>query len=190
MNAVEQARGPVKQQFRAVDLSYMALFVTLIAICSWISIPSTVPFTLQTFGVFVSLLMLGGKRGTITVSVYLLLGAVGIPVFSGFSGGLGSLLGSTGGYLIGFLTMTLLYWALEGVIGKKKVMKILVLLLGLAICYAFGTLWFVTVYTSSTGSVGIMTALSWCVFPYIIPDVAKLVLAFCVADRLKAYVQL
>ena len=86
----------------ARNLSRVALFAALMAICSWISIPAPVPFTLQTFAVFLAPGLLGGKMGTIAVGTYLLLGAVGLPVFAGFSGGIGALLGATGGYLLGF----------------------------------------------------------------------------------------
>ena len=85
------------------DMALVALMTALMAICSWISIPTTVPFTLQTLGVFLACALLGGKRGSLAVFVYLLLGALGLPVFAGFSGGAGALLGSTGGYILGFL---------------------------------------------------------------------------------------
>ena len=88
---------------KVLDLVYISIGAALIAICSWISIPTAVPFTLQTFAVFFVLLSLGGERGTLATLVYVLLGAVGVPVFAGFSGGIGILLGSTGGYIIGFL---------------------------------------------------------------------------------------
>ena len=85
------------------DLTLIALFAALIAICAWLTVPMPdVPFTMQTFGVFAALLLLGGKRGTLSILLYLLLGAAGLPVFSGFRGGIGSLLGTTGGYLVGF----------------------------------------------------------------------------------------
>ena len=82
---------------RTYDMAYIAIFAVLIAICSWISIPMTVPFTLQTFGVFMAVGVLGGKRGSLAVLVYILLGAIGVPVFAGFSGGFGILLNNTGG---------------------------------------------------------------------------------------------
>ena len=85
------------------DIAYIAMFAAVMAVCSWISVPATVPFTLQTFGVFLAVGTLGGKRGSLAVLTYLLLGAVGAPVFAGFSGGIGCILGSTGGYIIGFL---------------------------------------------------------------------------------------
>ena len=78
------------------ELAYTGILAALIAVCSWISIPTAVPFTLQTFAVFLTLGLLGGRLGTLAVTVYLLLGAVGLPVFAGFHGGLGAVLGATG----------------------------------------------------------------------------------------------
>jgi biotin transport system substrate-specific component len=77
------------RRMKTKDFAYIGLFAVIIAICSWLSVPATVPFTLQTFAVFCALGLLGGKRGTLAVLVYLLLGAVGLPVFSGFMGGFG-----------------------------------------------------------------------------------------------------
>ena len=94
-----------KKRFKTIDLAYIAIGAVLITICSWISIPTTVPFTMQTFAVFFVLSFLGGKRGTIAIIVYVLLGAVGVPVFSHFTSGIGILLGNTGGYMVGFILM-------------------------------------------------------------------------------------
>ena len=79
----------VSAKMKTVDMAYIAMFAVMIAVCSWISIPATVPFTMQTFGVFLAVGVLGGKRGTLSVLIYLLLGMVGLPVFAGFSGGIG-----------------------------------------------------------------------------------------------------
>ena len=87
---------------KTLDMVYIAIFAVIIAVCSWISVPMVVPFTLQTFGVFCAVGLLGGKRGTLSVLIYVLLGAVGVPVFAGFSSGIGSLFGVTGGYIMGF----------------------------------------------------------------------------------------
>ena len=104
---------------KTYDLAYIAIFAVVMAVCSWISIPMTVPFTLQTFGVFMAVGVLGGKRGTLAVLVYILLGVVGVPVFAGFSGGIGVLLNTTGGYIVGFLFSALVMWGIEKVLGKK-----------------------------------------------------------------------
>ena len=79
----------MKKKFRTVDLVNIALSAVLISVCSWISIPTTVPFTMQTFALFFVLSALGGKYGTVAITVYVLLGAVGIPVFSQFTSGIG-----------------------------------------------------------------------------------------------------
>ena len=87
----------------ARDLTFISVIIALIAVCSWISVPSAIPFTLQTFAVCLIAALLGLRPGLWAVAGYILLGAVGVPVFSGFRGGPGALLGVTGGYIIGFL---------------------------------------------------------------------------------------
>lgn len=174
---------------KVLDLVYIAIGAALIAICSWISIPTAVPFTLQTFAVFFVLLALGGERGTLATLVYVLLGAVGVPVFAGFSGGIGILLGSTGGYIIGFLFTGLIYILFTKFFKKNIVIKIVALVLGLAVCYAFGTAWFMHVYVQNSGEVGLLTVLGWCVFPFIIPDLLKLALAVVISKRIEPVIK-
>ena len=170
------------------DIVMIGIFAALIAICSWISIPTAVPFTLQTFGVFMAVEVLGGKRGTLAVLVYLLLGAVGLPVFAGFTGGMGIIAGSTGGYIVGFLAAALLMWLLESVLPKKPVSEVIAMAAGLIVCYALGTAWFMVVFARNSGPVGLLTVLGWCVFPFIIPDLIKIALAFLLGRRLRRYV--
>ena len=185
----EMMMEAVRQRSKTYDLVYISILVVLIAVCSWISIPLTVPVTLQTFGVFTAVGLLGGKRGTLAVLVYILMGAIGIPVFSGFTGGIGILAGTTGGYIVGFLFSALLMWGMEKLFGRN--MKVLAgsMILGLIACYAVGTFWFMTVYAASTGPVGILTVLGWCVFPFIIPDIAKIVLALVLTKRLSGVIK-
>ena len=174
---------------KVLDLVYIAIGAALIAICSWSSIPTAVPFTLQTFAVFFVLRALGGERGTLATLVYVLLGAVGVPVFAGFSGGIGILLGSTGGYIIGFLFTGLIYILFTKFFKKNIVIKIVALVLGLAVCYAFGTAWFMHVYVQNSGEVGLLTVLGWCVFPFIIPDLLKLALAVVISKRIEPVIK-
>jgi biotin transport system substrate-specific component len=185
-NTIERKGSTVSG--KTVDMVYIAVFAVLIAICSWISIPTTVPFTLQTFGVFVAVGILGGKRGSLAVLVYILLGAIGLPVFAGFSGGIGSLLGSTGGYIVGFLFSALVMWGIEKLFGRKPVAQIAAMVAGLLVCYLFGTVWFMIVYARNVGAVGLGTVLGWCVIPFIIPDLIKIALAFVLSSRLRRYV--
>lgn len=175
---------------KTYDVVYVGVFAVLIAICSWISIPTLVPFTLQTFAVFLTVGLLGGKRGTMAVLVYVLLGAIGIPVFAGFSGGMGIILNNTGGYIIGFIFSALVMWLMEHLMGKKIWVQGLSMILGLIICYAFGTAWFMIVYTRDTGAVGLATVLGWCVIPFIIPDIVKIALALILSNRLSRVIRI
>ena len=120
------------------DLSRCALLAALMCLCAWISLPlGQNPITLQTFALFLTLELLGGKYGSLVCLTYLLLGGVGLPVFSGFRGGFGMLLGSTGGYLWGFLLCALAYWLITTLLGAR--FHILACLVGLLLCYALGT---------------------------------------------------
>ena len=174
---------------KTLDMVYIALFACLMAICSWISIPGEVPFTLQTMSVFLAIGLLGGKRGTLAVLVYILMGVVGLPVFSGFSGGIGKLVGVTGGYIVGFLASALVMWAMEALLGKKKWVLALSMVIGLLVCYAFGTAWFMVLYTSSKGAITLGAVLGMCVIPYIIPDVIKIAVALLLTNILKRFVK-
>ncbi len=177
-NKTQENKIQGKKRFRTADITYIGVAVALIAVCSWISIPTTIPFTLQTFAVMLTVLLLGGMRGTIAIIVYILLGAVGVPVFSGFTGGIAKLMGPTGGFIVGFLGTALVMWAFEKFLGKKLWVHITAIVLGLAVCYAFGTLWFMKIYTADDGSKATLAmALSACVIPYLIPEVIKIVLA-------------
>lgn len=170
---------------RTYRIVYTGIFAVLLAICAWISIPTLIPLTLQTFGIFFTILTIGGKQGTFAILLYLLLGIIGIPVFSGFGAGPGYLLGSTGGYAMGFLLIGLVYWLFEKILFKKPILQILAILIGLLLCYTFGTFWFLFVSMNSGNRLGIMPALSMCVFPFIIPDLCKLFFAYALSRRLK-----
>lgn len=175
---------------KTFDMVYIAVFAVLIAICSWISIPTLVPFTMQTFALFLAVGTLGGRRGTMAVLIYLLLGAVGIPVFAGFSAGMGVLLGNTGGYLIGFIFSALLMWAMEALLGKKTWVLGLSMLLGMVVYYVFGTVWFMVVYAKNSGPIGLATVLSWCVIPFLVPDLIKAALALFLTKHLAKAVKI
>ena len=111
-------------------------------------------------------------------------------MLSGFKGGIGAVLGTTGGYLLGFIFTGLIYMLFEKTAGNRLSVKIAVLTAGLIVCYAFGTAWFMTVYAKNSGPIGLWTALSWCVLPFIIPDIVKLALAAAVSERLRKTIKL
>lgn len=181
--------GSNTRKNKTADMAYIAMAAALMAICSWIAIPAAVPFTMQTFGVFLAVGALGGRRGTMAVLVYLLLGMIGIPVFAGFEGGIGCLMGSTGGYLIGFVCTALVMWAMEKLPGNRTLVQVVSMVLGLIACYAFGTVWFMQVYAKANGAISWMMALSWSVFPFIIPDLLKIALALVVSRRISVAIR-
>lgn len=160
-------------------------FAALLTICAWISVPfGAISFTMQTFGVLLALGLLGGKWGSISILVYLLLGAIGAPVFSGFQGGFGVLLGATGGYLTGFLFSALIFWLITAIFPGNKGL-FWAMLAALPVCYLFGSLWYAYFYAQGAALTEILTL---CVLPYIIPDILKLFLAYFLTRKLKRFV--
>lgn len=179
-------------RLRTVDLVYLGLFAALMAICAWISVPMPaplVPFTLQTFAIFAAVTTLGGRRGTYAVGVYLLLGLVGLPVFAGFRSGPGTLLGTTGGYILGFFVCAVVYWLVTAFLGESLWAVFLGGILGLAACYGFGTAWFLLLYIRTTGPMSLGAALGMCVVPYVLPDLCKLALAVLVSRRVRPHLR-
>lgn len=172
------------------EMVYVALFAALNTICAWISIPTIVPFTLQTFAICVTGGLLGAKLGTLSLLVYILLGAMGLPVFAGFSSGFGALLGTTGGYLLGFLFIALVVGLFTDHFGKKVPAMAVSMVIGIGLCYLFGTVWYLLLYTSANGPVAFMTVLGWCVFPFVIPDLCKAALAIVLIKRLEKVIHI
>ncbi len=189
MNQAETKQS-VRNNQSLRDLIYVAVFTALIAVCSQISVPTPIPFTLQTFAVMLAGGLLGWKRGTCSVLVYILLGIIGVPVFSEFSGGLHVLFGMTGGYIIGFLPMTLIEGVLCDKLGKKIGVMIVAMTTGLAVCYLFGTVWYMAVYSQQVEAIGFFTALSVCVVPYLLFDAAKIAAATVLVNRLGNIIKL
>lgn len=165
------------------SMTRCALCAALMALCAWIALPAgDIAFTLQTLGLFLTLGLLGGKRGTVAICIYLMLGAVGLPVFSGFQGGIGILLGASGGYILGFLAAALAYWGVTALFPKALLPA---MILGQLICYAFGTLWFQLVYLESGTSLALGAVVAKCVLPYLFPDAVKLILAWFLLRRMR-----
>ena len=170
------------------NMALCALFAALLAVCAWITVPvGDIAITMQTFGIFLTLGVLGGKRGTVAISIYLLLGIVGLPVFSGFQGGIGALLGVTGGYIAGFLATALIYWLITALGRNQEIFRLLGMVVGLLVCYLFGTLWFRFGYLSY-GGLSFGAVLLKCVVPYLLPDAAKLMIAWLLSRRLRQFV--
>lgn len=152
----------------------------VIAVCAWIAIPiPPVSFTLQTFAVCLTLGLLGGKWGSISVSIYLLLGIVGMPVFTGFRSGIGTLLGPTGGFIWGFLLAGPVY-GLVCRAGKGTAMTA-----AMAVCYLCGCLWY-TVYAPGTS---LWAAFLVCGVPYLVPEGIKIALAYILSRRIGRFLR-
>lgn len=165
----------------------IAMCTALISVTAWITVPSPIPFTLQTFSVLLTCGLLGGKNASAAVLIYILLGALGLPVFSGFTGGIASLGGATGGFIIGFLAMTLFVWLCERFISSTASLAF-VMSISLLICYSFGVIWYALIY-SPNNSASIGAIVSSTVLPFVIPDAIKLALAVALTQRLKKHIK-
>lgn len=169
------------KRIKTDDMVITAVFAALIAVFSLIAIPTPlgVPLTLQTFIIALTGFTLGSFRSAAAVLVYITLGAVGLPVFSGFQGGFGALLGMTGGFIFGFIPFAFLC----GIKNEKKVFRFIISLAGLTICHILGVLWF-SVYSSSLSS-AFLTASA----PYLPKDILGIVAAMAVSAKLTAIIQ-
>lgn len=168
------------------DLTFNSLFVVLMIILSQFVISlGPVPFNLGVLGAFLTGLMLTPRNAVFSMSVYIILGLVGLPVFAGFSGGAGVLFGITGGYIIGYIfiaALTSLASGFTSVLSESTGIMLLsaAMLLSLFVCYAFGTVWFMLL----TGN-GLYQSLAICVIPFVIPDILKLCAALFAAEAIK-----
>ena len=159
---------------------YIALFTSIMIVCAFITIPFAIPFTLQTFALFTIIGILGTKKAFISVLLYLLLGAVGLPVFSGFCGGLQILTGLTGGYIIGYLPCAAVISFLCEKHGNNKAVFPLSMLLGTVICYLCGASWYIAQTECS-----VATALLTCIVPFILGDIIKIAAASIISITLR-----
>ena len=164
------------------SITETALLSALISVTAMISIPFPIPFTLQLFGVYFALFYLGAARGALAILIYVVIGAVGLPVFSGFTGGVGRLFDATGGFILGFLLLSAVYLLVERMLGSSRLARLLAVILSLVAFYALGSLWYAFVYN---GGEGYFSALAVTVLPFVIPDLMKILLASAVASRLR-----
>ena len=161
------------QKNKTYALTATALMTAVTCILAPLSVPiGPVPISLTNFVIFLSLYLLGWKKGTLSLLVYLLLGLAGLPIFSGFAGGISKLAGPTGGYIIGFIP----------IIDKshQRWIQIVAMIIGTAICYAFGTVWFCfqSGYT-------VAAALAVCVIPFIPADLIKIVIVTIIGPMIR-----
>ena len=170
------------QKIKTKQMVLIALMTAVTCVLGPLSIPlpfSPVPISLTNFAIFLAIFVLGMKNGTISFIIYLLLGAVGVPVFSSFRGGLQVLAGPTGGYLIGFIFLALIMGFALDHFDRKLVPTIIGMIIGMAVCYAFGTVWLAKLLSLSFKE-GLMMG----VIPYLAEDVAKIIIAAIVGPKL------
>ncbi len=173
-------------RIRVRSLCITALFTTLLTVGAWITIPITMPpYTMQSFVLYCALWLLKPKQSLGAVALYLLMGAIGLPVFAGFQNGFGVLLGPTSGYLFGFLLMPLVMMLLPK---KTTAYRIAFCALGTLCCYTLGTVWYMVGYAGVSWG-GFTAAMVQCVLPFILPDAAKLSLATLVCKRMEPLMQ-
>ena len=165
---------------------YSSLFVALIAIGAFISIPiGPVPIVLQNMFVLLASIILGPLWGLASVAVYLVIGLAGLPVFAGGTSGIGKLFGPTGGYLLGYLPCVFITASISKGLGKKMSSDIIAMLIGSLIVYAAGVPW-LKVVTSMT----FQKALAVGMVPFLIGDALKIVAAAFIAKTLRPVVKL
>ena len=170
------------QKIRTKQMVLIALMTAVTCVLGPLSIPlpfSPVPISLTNFAIFLAIFILGMKNGTISFIIYLLLGAVGVPVFSSFRGGFQVLAGPTGGYLIGFIFLALIMGFALDHFDRKLVPTIIGMIIGMAVCYAFGTVWLAKLLSLSFKE-GLMMG----VIPYLPGDAAKIIIAAIVDPKL------
>ena len=197
----EQTQHDKKHHIR--DICHISLFAALFTVCAYVAVPlGEISFTLQTLAICVAGGLLGAKRGTLSVFVYILLGICGIPVFTGGKNFYAMLPGASAGYVCGFLFTALisglcadrLYRGGTGSLSHaRSFLRLLLLALGMsigvAVCYLFGTAWYLLIYRGSATADHLQAALSYCVYPFLLPDFIKICAAAILVTRLKHFVK-
>lgn len=158
-----------------------ALGCAFLCICAMISVPFAVPFTMQTFALALLLLLIGGKRTLLCVLLYLAIGAIGVPVFAGFMGGIGVFTSFSGGFLAGFAVMACVFACISQN-GRRPKLALGLSFLGL---YLTACLWCALLSAIWDTPMKATAVFSLCVLPYLLPDLLKVCLAFVLARQLK-----
>ena len=188
---------------KTMEMVEIAFIGAVLCVISPFTIPipaSPVPLSLATLGVYLATAFFGTRKAVCGILVYLLLGMAGLPVFSGFSGGIGIVFGPTGGYLMGYVPCAILTgWLMErgrpwkqgqdtkenvkskDVHRMSKIWNIIAMLFGTLACYGLGTIWFLIIMDGMT----IMQAVFLCVVPYLAFDMVKIVLAAYLSVSMK-----
>jgi len=175
-------QAQTKAKMKTVNMALCALFVALSAVLSQISIPiGTVPVNFTHISIFLSVGLLGTRYGTLSQIVYVILGAIGMPVFSGFTGGLGWVMGATGGFIIGYVVCAFVTGIIIDRFGSSIRVLFLAMYAGWSITYLIGIPWFMIV----TGTTSVVAALTACLLPFLLGDLVKTILSAVLINRLR-----
>lgn len=170
-----------KQEYMSVkEMTKIGMMVAVLCVISPFSFPlpfSPVPISLSSLAIFLTVYVLGMKRGTFSCFVYILIGTVGVPVFSGFSGGVHKLMGPTGGYIIGYLFLAVVSGFFVERWRKQKILHLCGMALGTVLLYGFGTVWL-----AEQGGLSFQEALLVGVVPFVLGDVAKIGISFIIGN--------
>lgn len=169
-------------------ITFVAMCVAFLTLCSWISIPFFVNVTFQIFAVFLISSISTPVISLLGVTSYILLGLIGVPVFSGFKNGISAFTGASGGFLIGFVISALMISLFSRHYFEKRSLHIVIMLISLLTCYLCGVLWYIFVYNYSV-SVPLVDSLIICVLPFVIPDILKILLVLIVYRKLSPYLK-
>ena len=174
----------MKKNSKISNLFFAALFSAVISVISQVYIltPFGIPLTLQTFAISLCGFILGTKWGTASVITYIGVGLLGLPVFSGFSGGIQHIISPTGGFIIGFIFLSLLCGILNN--SKNKFIGILLGIIGVSVCHLIGVIWFSFISKS-----GFWTAFITSSMPFLIKDILSVIGAFFIAFKIRKYIQ-
>lgn len=169
----------MEKKLTTYQMAATALMAAVMCVLGPLTVPiGAVPISLANFVICLTAWLLGPKFGTLSVAVYLCIGLIGVPVFSGYGAGLAKIAGPTGGYLVGYLLLALIGGLFIEKSNGNPVVSGIGLVLGDAACYVLGTAWFVFQMQCELGY-----ALSVCVYPFIALDLAKIVVS-CVVGAL------
>jgi len=196
MLTIEKKKCKMKKQktlrrisiMKKIDISQMAVIgvmTAVLCVLAPITLPiGLVPLSLANFVIFISVYVLGIWKGTVSCILYLLIGLIGVPVFSGFSSGPAKLLGPTGGYLIGYVFMALIAGFFIDRFKCRKLPSLLGMLLGTLVLYLLGTVWL-----AYQAGMTFMAALWAGVIPFIAGDLAKIIIALFLGPILRERLQ-
>lgn len=180
MASFPNTTAPTSKAYQMALIGLMTAVICIIAPFS-VQLPfSPVPMSLGTLVIYFAVMVLGMKQSFLSVLLYILLGLVGLPVFTGFTGGAGKLLGPTGGYIIGYLFMTLICGFFIDKWPGRFFPNFVGLLLGTAVCYGLGTIWL-----SLQSHLSISSAFTTAVLPFLPADLTKVLLGIFAGRRIR-----